>query len=264
MEEKMHISEEAIERTIDNMWKRFDEPISLDELAEGAFLSKFYYSRVFRMTTGTSPGRFLTAIRVFTAKRMLLSTRASVTEVAYGVGYNSVGTFTSRFTRSVGVSPARYRQLAYEGLPRFRSFELNRPDQRICSVSGTVRVSAPEGIDESSRVYVAAFSSPIVEGTPQACRVLDSTGPFRVNLPDGEWFIRAAVVSTRQLDSNPPIRLPSMIGSAVPVRIGNGIAVPASVDIELREATSFDLPILMALPELDNWQIPQPEMAFTG
>jgi len=93
----------AVERAIKSMWERYDEPLTLAELADAAILSRFYFSRVFRNVTGTSPGRFLTAIRLYKAKNLLLSTSLSVTELSYRVGYNSLGTFTTRFTKSVGV-----------------------------------------------------------------------------------------------------------------------------------------------------------------
>ena len=95
--------ESAVERVIATMWDRYHEPLSLADMADTAIFSRFYFSRVFRSVTGTSPGRFLTAIRLYKAKNLLLQTSASVTEVSYLVGYNSPGTFSSRFTRSVGM-----------------------------------------------------------------------------------------------------------------------------------------------------------------
>src|SRR3954470_17763587 len=111
----MDITHFATEQAISTMWNRYADPLSLDEIADSAILSKFYFSRVFRSLTGTSPGRFLSAIRLFKAKNLLLQTDLSVTQVAYGVGYNSLGTFTSRFTRSVGVPPGRYRAMSLAG-----------------------------------------------------------------------------------------------------------------------------------------------------
>lgn len=110
-------TEVAIERSIKAMWNHHADPLSLGQLAETAFYSKFHYSRMFNEATGTSPGRFLAAIRLFMAKRHLLETAASVSDITYRVGYNSLGTFTSRFTRSVGIAPTRYRFLARCGMP---------------------------------------------------------------------------------------------------------------------------------------------------
>src|SRR3954453_10028451 len=110
--------QKAVEREISIMWDRYHEPLSLDAMAGSAFLSRFHFSRIFRSATGTSPGRFLAAIRLYKAKNLLLETDMSVTDIAYEVGYNSLGTFISRFTRSVGVPPSRYRWLAEHGIPQ--------------------------------------------------------------------------------------------------------------------------------------------------
>src|SRR4051794_37781490 len=171
------------------MWDRYSEPLSLDAMASSAYLSRFYFSRLFRSTTGTSPGRFLTAIRLYKAKDLLLDTEMSVTDIAYGVGYNSLGTFISRFTRSVGTSPARYRALAEQGMPRFRA------DNRAGGQpGGTIRgkLALPQ-LDTSARVYVGVFDSPIVQGRPLSCDILDASGEYELtDVPEGEWFLRAA------------------------------------------------------------------------
>ncbi|MYS21642.1 helix-turn-helix domain-containing protein [Streptomyces sp. SID4948] len=242
-------AEEAIERTITIMWNRYADPLTLEELAEAAIFSKFYYSRVFRDVTGTSPGRFLSAIRLFMAKRHLLETPSSVTEISYRVGYNSLGTFTSRFTRSVGISPARYRFLAEDGLPQITPFGMSCPDQKLSSLSGLLAI--PEGFGPL-RIYVGAFNTPIVEGLPQSCDILDGAGPFQLSIPDGEWFVRAAAVSTRdqEPDGGPRIRTPLLIGAAWPVTVSGGSAY--TTDVALRPVGPFDLPILLALPELDG------------
>lgn len=238
----------AVERAIDTMWSRYHEPLSLADMADTAILSKFYFSRVFRTLTGTSPGRFLTAIRLTKAKQLLLETSLSVTEISYMVGYNSLGTFTSRFTRSVGVPPARYRALSYEGISSVSSFSGPARGPLAGAVCGWVAVPDTR---TPVRVYVGAFKDPIAQGVPIACDVRDGSGPYRLEaLPDGEFFLRAAVVAVDALDPNPSKRRPLFVGAAesVPVRAGR----IAEADIETRSTCRLDLPILLALPELDS------------
>jgi AraC-like DNA-binding protein len=248
----------AVERAIVTMWERYEEPLTLDDIADTAILSKFYFSRVFRTLTGTSPGRFLSAIRLHKAKNLLLKTSLSVTDISYQVGYNSLGTFTSRFTRSVGLSPGRYRALARVGLRR-DSVRLAGagPLRRPASLHGTV--SVPD-VGLSTRIYVAAFSDPIAQGEPAACSVLDGPGEFQLSgVPDGVWHLRAAVVALDDVDPLPWKRRPLFIGASQPITVQAGSA-PA-VDLETRPFCPFDLPILLALPELDSWQPPQYEAA---
>lgn len=241
-------AEIAIEKTIGIMWNRYHDPLTLEELASVAIFSKFYYARVFRDVTGISPGRFLSAIRLYMAKRHLLETPSSVTEISYRVGYNSLGSFTSRFTRSVGVSPTKYRILAACGLPPITTSSMSYPDQVLSLVAGRLRVPETE---VPVRVYVGAFSTPVVEGIPQSCDILDGSGTFRLSVPDGRWFVRAVAVDERD-GENPGqrIRNPRLIGSTWPVKVVGGRAY--TPDVEMRPFGPFDLPILLALPELDG------------
>lgn len=247
-------AEAAIKRTIGIMWNRYHDPLTLEELADEAIFSKFYYSRLFRDVTGISPGRFLSAIRLYMAKRHLLESGASVTDISYRVGYNSLGTFTSRFTRSVGTSPARYRILADCGMPPVEPMVSACPGgQKLSTVTGELH--APDS-DMRMRIYVAAFNTPVVEGIPQACDVLEKPGPFRLEVPDGQWFVRAAAVGIDdQLDPRPRLRRPRLVGTAWPVTARGGRMY--SSDLKLRPLGPFDLPILLALPGLDGGALNQ-------
>jgi AraC family transcriptional regulator len=238
--------QKPVERAIAIMWDRYSEPLSLDTMADSAYLSRFYFSRLFRSTTGTSPGRFLTAIRLYKAKNLLLETDMSVTDIAYGVGYNSLGTFISRFTRSVGISPARYRWLAQHGIPT-----LSRPGAggaRRGVISG--RLTLPP-IEAAVKVYVGVFDSPIVQGLPAACDILEASGAYTLHdVPEGEWHLRAAAIALEDINTKPSTRRPLAVGAHEPITVTSGASL--TVDLELYPSGIFDLPILVALPELDS------------
>jgi AraC family transcriptional regulator len=246
----------AVERAIAVMWERFDEPISLTDLADAAILSRFYFSRVFRSITGTSPGRFLSAIRIHQAKSLLLDTAMSVTDISYQVGYNSPGTFTSRFTRSVGMTPTQYRDLSGSGISPPVPPAAGTGDP---AVQGVVLV--PD-TDTPLRIYVAAFRTPIPEGLPVSCDVLDAdrrrfTLP---GLPDGTWYVRAAAVEYLNLNPRPSKRRPLFVsgGPSITVRSGRNTA---AADVALHPLGVFDLPVLIALPELDSCEPQQQVLA---
>jgi AraC family transcriptional regulator len=250
----MEISRVAVERSISTMWSRYSEPLSLAEMAETATFSKFYFSRVFRSVTGTSPGRFLSAIRLYQAKQQLLQTSLSVTDIAYKVGYNSLGTFTSRFTRSVCFSPARYRSSSVSGMASIPPFTMSATPQRLGTIHGKFEI--PE-TDVPVRVYVAAFNSPVVEGLPAACDISESSsGTYELTgIPDGTWFIRAVAVAMRDVDPHPWNRRPLFV-AASPLVMGRG-SRSIELGLRLRPMTSIDLPILLALPELDCRKLPE-------
>src|SRR4029453_11315599 len=89
---------QAAERVISAMRERLDQPFSLEEMSEVAIMSPFHFNRPFRELTGIPPCQFLSAVRLQAAKRLLLTTDLSVTDICFEVGYNSLGTFIRRFT----------------------------------------------------------------------------------------------------------------------------------------------------------------------
>ena len=237
----------AVERAISIMWDRYHEPLSLDAMADSAFLSRFYFSRLFRSKTGTAPGRFLTAIRLYKAKNLLLETDMSVTDIAYAVGYNSLGTFISRFTRSVGISPARYRWLAEHGIPQLSRTRTAGPRRRA-TISGQL-VLPP--VDVPVKVYVGVFDSPIVQGLPASCDILESSGEYLLlDVPEGEWYLRAAAIALDDVAAKPSMRRPLAVGSHDALSVTAGCDL--TIDLNLHPTGVFDLPILIALPELDS------------
>ena len=88
---------------------RYFEPLDVDELARAAGLSRAHFSREFRRAYGESPHAYLLTRRLERAAALLRTTDNSVAEVCFSVGLQSVGSFTTSFTRTYGVSPTRYR-----------------------------------------------------------------------------------------------------------------------------------------------------------
>ncbi len=84
---------------------------TLSQMAELACLSPYHFCRVFRRAAGIPPAAIFGALRLERAKRLLLDTDLSVTEICYALGYTSLGAFTTRFSHHVGVSPGRFRRL---------------------------------------------------------------------------------------------------------------------------------------------------------
>jgi AraC-like DNA-binding protein len=176
----------AIQRVIDIMHENLGEPITVADLARAASFSKFHFSRVFQRVTGMSPGRFLSAIRLEEAKRLLLSTSLKVADISLRVGYTSVGTFSTRFARSVGLTPTAYRQLHGEA-PQVRHMPV--PLSSAGVLSGRV---LQRHADRGGLIYLGLFPGPIPEGRPARCTVLNGPGPFRLDrVPAGRWFVLA-------------------------------------------------------------------------
>jgi AraC-like DNA-binding protein len=98
---------------------RFAEPLDLADLAAAAGFSRFHFARSFKDAFGETPGAYLSRRRVERAKDLLRSANLTVTEICMVVGFSSLGSFSSRFTELVGMSPSEYRrqQVARGGPP---------------------------------------------------------------------------------------------------------------------------------------------------
>lgn len=240
------MTEEAVERVIKTMYENFGEQLTIDDMARTALFSKFHFSRIFREATGISPGRFLSAVRLQAAKRLLISTQFTVAEISNRVGYTSIGTFSSRFKSSVGVSPTLYRQ--NRGYRTRIAADDRRNGWGTCSTTLHGEVMPPaEG--DAATVFVGLFHDPIPQGAPIRCAVLDQPGPYRlINVPQGTWYVLAHSTSPGDDVAGDPLSNESLpwVGVRGPLVVGAEPAVNP-VDLRLRPMQVTDPPVLIAL-----------------
>src|SRR5437870_2329563 len=88
---------------------RYFEPLAVDDLARAAGLSRAHFSREFRRAFGESPHVYLLTRRLERAAALLRTTDHSVADICIAVGLDSIGSFTTSFTRMFGKSPNAYR-----------------------------------------------------------------------------------------------------------------------------------------------------------
>lgn len=253
-ERPMHV---AVQRAIAAMQDRYQDPITLTELAAEVFVSPFHFSRLFSKATGVTPGRYLTAVRLFEAKRLLLTSSMTVSDIVCAVGYSSVGTFTSRFTRAVGMSPSQYREPRVHELmlaiaPHFQrvpSLEALRDAGRGCASahSGTATISArvdlPAGLPPAN-LLVGVFGETIPQCGPVAYSGLPSTGSATVTLehvPAGRWVVLAAAQHIG-LDGRPTLSFGAL---RQPLVVGDDQSL--GVRIRARALEPTDPPIAITL-----------------
>ena len=84
--------------------------IDVAAMARAAHASPAHFSREFAAAFGVPPGRYLQERRITRAAFLLRETRDPVTEIALTVGFRSLGTFSTTFSRLIGVSPREYRR----------------------------------------------------------------------------------------------------------------------------------------------------------
>jgi AraC-like DNA-binding protein len=88
---------------------RYREPLDVAALARAARLSRAHFSREFRRAFGEPPHQYLLTRRLERAAALLRSTDRTVADVCFTVGLRSVGSFTTSFGRTIGLSPTAYR-----------------------------------------------------------------------------------------------------------------------------------------------------------
>ena len=244
---------QAVEHAIQVMHTHLHEVLTLDDLASVAYLSPSHFKRVFRRLIGISPGEFLSALRLQAARRLLLTTSLSVTEICFEVGYTSIGSFTNRFTHLVGLSPRllRQRAQAFEP-PAGGQVERSPTTFSGLSLKNALlgRISAPATF--RGTIYVGLFTSPIPQGRPVRCTTLRSPGVYLLHgMADGVYHLRAAAFPmTADLHSSLLPGEQLLLGNnASPLVIRHG-HVTGDPDLALHPPRLTDPPLVMGLPLL--------------
>jgi len=88
------------------------EPMNLSTAAKEAGLSPFHFLRLFSKVLGVTPHQYLVRSRLRRAARLLAADGASITQIAYDVGFGDLSNFVRSFHRAAGVSPRRFRDAA--------------------------------------------------------------------------------------------------------------------------------------------------------
>jgi AraC-like DNA-binding protein len=131
-----------LRRVRDRIDREYAQPLDVEALARGAYMSAGHFSREFRLAYGESPYAYLMTRRIERAMALLRRGDLSVTEVCFAVGCSSLGTFSTRFTELVGVPPSVYRSQtahATAGMPSCVAKQVTRPIR-----NRDVRVTEPQ------------------------------------------------------------------------------------------------------------------------
>src|SRR5690242_8304983 len=139
--EAQHLRDLALLRRVrDRIDREYAQPLDVEALARGVHMSAGHLSREFKLAYGEAPYGYLMTRRIERAMALLRRGDMSVTEVCFAVGCSSLGTFSTRFSELVGMSPSAYRERAASAptdLPSCVVKQVTRPVRnREASVSG--------------------------------------------------------------------------------------------------------------------------------
>jgi len=119
-----------LRRVRDRIDREYAQPLDVEALAHAIGMSAGHLSRQFKLAFGESPYSYLMTRRIERAMALLRRGDLGVTEVCYAVGCASLGTFSTRFTELVGMSPSAYRREAAAttaGMPSCVARQVTRP-----------------------------------------------------------------------------------------------------------------------------------------
>lgn len=242
--------ETTVEKVVGSLRHRLQEQLTLDDLAKMARFSKFHFARMFRKVTGVSPRRYLYALRLHEAKRLLITTSASVAEISNQVGYSSVGTFTSRFVASVGISPAQYRRLGGNVGPMLECEPVD-PE-----APGTL-VGQCRG-ESFGPALVGLLRRPEPDNKPVWYTPVDGARRWSFpRVPAGNWYVLA--LGWPGPEPPPPDQLPMFIATHGPIKFGKEPTV-AELTLTLRPTRAVDPPILFPWAAICSSMFKDPQL----
>jgi AraC family transcriptional regulator len=99
-----------LRRVLAYLEEHLAEDITVADLANVACLSIFHFTRAFAGATGVPPHRYVSRRRLETARAMIATGRASLSEIAHDCRFSSQSSFTRAFRRAMSMTPAEYRR----------------------------------------------------------------------------------------------------------------------------------------------------------
>lgn len=99
----------VVRRAVEYIADHFDQPLSIQSLADELEVSPSYFSALFSKCMGIGFHEYLTRFRVEEARQLLTATRRPINEIAVTVGYADQSSFTKAFKRVTGITPYQLR-----------------------------------------------------------------------------------------------------------------------------------------------------------
>lgn len=235
----------AVLRSVVDLMRRglFDD-LTTDDLADHAGYSRFHFSRLFTGATGVPPGRYLSALRMDAAKRLLLTDSAAVIDIAATVGFDSLSSFSRRFDAMVGVPPGRFRRLADTlGDHTFAPFRLS--DDREPPVIIRPHLDPGTCPNRPMTLWIGWFPQPVPFGLPAAGMLATTVDEMQLPLsPGNPWLLSVAL----PLHADPDEQLAP--DHPLVARAPGPVNSPVTIDLHYGRSAAPGPPMLPALPSL--------------
>ena len=109
LKEYRGLAPKQLDNVIDYIQTYLEHSLGLAELAQLSNLSPFYFSRLFKESTGVTPYQYISKLRMERAKQLLKNTDIAIAEIALQCGYSSQSSFSTAFLKATNVTPKTYR-----------------------------------------------------------------------------------------------------------------------------------------------------------
>ncbi|WP_055106378.1 helix-turn-helix domain-containing protein [Paenibacillus ihumii] len=248
-----HYSE--IDEVIAYIHKHIDEPLELSRLANIALYSPFHFTRIFKEKIGLPPLYYVSALRLQKAKDLLLQTNLTIRDIGLEIGQQSLGTFTTRFTERVGVTPSEFRRSAQEADEHFKSLRNLSDWETTYTVllpgNSTIEGKIYSAVPFDGFILIGLFAKPIPEGLPLYGTLLPSLGYFRfMGVRPGTYYLMATSVSWGMQTKDFLLPYTTLrTRSHAPIIVQPHTPVHYQ-EVMLHPARQVDPPILVSLPLL--------------
>ncbi len=242
---------------IEQMKRPENGAVKLDEWAYFADVSKFRLTEAFRTLTGIPPMTFHNAEKLEISKRLLVLEGLSVTETCFEIGFESLGSFTSKFTSQVGLPPGKYAKIMCDtGFVEMFSGVLKAAVTQKPNAKARTRLRFNRPIWSGSIGLVAAsFRRPYPSGYPEIWRYIHPLRT-RIDIPhDGRGFCLVASMPARPSFEELINLRPALIGRVALSTCDGEKCVP------LEAPTVFSPPITLAVPALFCREVTAPQQS---
>jgi AraC family transcriptional regulator len=105
--------ESIIKRATEFIESHFKQDITLEDVAQYVNLSPYHFSRTFKKFTNYSPYEYLLNYRINHAKKLLVNTKLSISDIAEASGFNSVTHFVTTLKKRIGYTPKQFREVQF-------------------------------------------------------------------------------------------------------------------------------------------------------
>jgi len=245
---------QAVEQAIAYMKSHLDQDITSEGLAAHVGYSPYHFTRVFKRITGISPRQYLSALRIESGKQELLQTRnpSFLVKVLPAIGFQSLGSFHTRFKQFVGLSPKKFQSHAETLTSHMNEWEhrkLELPASADAPPIVRCEIIAPSSF--RGIIFAGLFPRPIPDQRPVAGTAMNQNSSSCVftRVPPGTYYALATGIAWSLNPKDYFLLNQSLRGMYVrPVIVDE--ATDLSIAITLREPLPQDPPILVNLPQL--------------